>query len=149
MNRRKDDPAAMMGASVASELGGRVEELRTDVADLTESVDRLTDLWQKRYSDAVIRRRRAIFLLAAAIILGMWISDVHTDSCVVDAYVIQQAPPPVCDLTYPLHSHGYRDAGSIVLADWPTVWNLTGFGLYGGFFVVGWWWYRRPIPGGS
>lgn len=148
--RRKADrethAAGLMGQGIYTELGDELAEATETVRNLRESVDELSAAWQRRYVESVVRRRRVAFLLAVGIIVGMWLNDLHMDACVVDAYVRGQEPSAICDMSHPMHTHGYRDDTGIVGAEWPSAWSWVGIGLYASFFAGGLWWYRRPVP---
>lgn len=147
--RRKSDrqtnAARLMGAGLVTELGDDIHTLSASVDELRESVDVLAGAWQRRYRESIVRRRRGLFLLAMAIVAGMWLNDMHMNACVIDTYVHQQTPPPICDISHPLHTHGFRGADGYVHVEWPTGWSLAGIGIYGVAVAGGLWWYRRPV----
>lgn len=144
---RDKDASSLMGQGIFTELGTQMVGLGKTVKDLRGSVKDLSDSWQLRYQEAVTRRRRAVVLLGAAIILGMWLNDLHMNTCVVDAYVYQQEPPVICDVSHPMHTHGWRGDETYITEQWPTPWSILGLGIYGTIFMGGVWWYHRPVKG--
>lgn len=152
-------------ASSVDGLAKQVRSLRRDIDD--------------RPTKAQAEHRRRVSVLAMVIfgVMLVWGHDQHIQSCspganaqaVLQAFTKPQAfsdprprtpeesralyasylrsvfdaqPTERCDVTAPLSVHDPAD-------DWPTRWNLLGFGVYGLLGGILWWWSRGPARSGE
>lgn len=139
-------------AAVTAAISELAEEVRALRADL--------DLRPTR-NETVYRRRRMTALLGLGIILAIFLHDEHIERCAYDGAgpVVEMfvdgvsdpaalretarrvtPPPPVCGVTFPLHSH-------VPGEDWPNNRNLAGMALYIVLACATVIWMRAPKPG--
>lgn len=152
-------------------LATGVDRLSGEVRGLRKEID------DRPTRHQVAHRRRAA--AAAMLIYGMliiWGHDTHVQYCSPGATALQvvesvadrdavgkgltrgqikrivddSQPTAVCDVTFPLHTHGadpHAQPGTHTIGGWHfTNWNLIGFagyGLAGGILL---WWRRGPRP---
>lgn len=129
-----------------------VDDLRSDVAELTRAVNKLSRIVDEAYPTRsevkiliadhhrVNARRRVATVFAATIVLviATFISTFHTNSCT------NPSPEPgataaACDIIAPAYVHARG-------ADWPTPANGLGWLLYGSLVTISLVGFARAIP---
>ena len=138
-------------------LAGSVDGLAAQVRRLRRDIDDRPTKAQAEH-----RRRGAVAALLVFGVLLIWGHDEHVQRCspgataervlvdlandpgpsVLTAKGIQktiddQQPTDRCDVSFPIHAHNPAD-------EWPTRWNLAGFGLYAVLGGILWSWQRGP-----